>query len=62
VLPANEKTGLFLPDQSYWNAGAKGKIAFSRFFGGILVVAAPIDGNLISRQPAFTAGLYFKWD
>lgn len=62
VLPAIEKTGLFLPGQSYWNAGAKGKIAFSRFFGGILVVTTPIDGNLIPRQPALTAGLYFKWD
>ncbi|HPI05064.1 MAG TPA: hypothetical protein PLM41_01710 [Saprospiraceae bacterium] len=62
VPPANERTGLFLPRQSYWNAGAKGMLAFGRFFGGIVVITAPIDGNLISRQPAFTAGLYFKWD
>ena len=62
VSPANIKTGLFLPDQSYWAFGGKGILAFSRFFGGILTVAGAFDGDLVPIQPAYSAGLYFKWD
>lgn len=62
VPPANEKTGLYLPDQSYWMLGGKGIFAFNRFFGAHLSVARPLGGDLIFRQTVFAAGLYFKWD
>ena len=62
VPPANEKTALFLPRQGFWNAGAKGMIAFGRFFGSVISVSVPVDGDLNARQPAYTAGVYFRWD
>ncbi len=58
----NEKTGLFLPNQSYWAFGGKGIFSFNRFFGGILTAAGAFDGDLVPSRPAYSAGIYFKWD
>jgi|GEM_PF-238006 len=62
VSPVNIKTGLFLPDQSYWAFGGKGIFAFNRFSGGMLTAAGAFNGDLVPNQPAYSAGLYFKWD
>lgn len=62
ISPNNAKTGLFLPNQSYWAFGGKGIVAFNRFFGGILTAAGAFNGDLVPSQPAYSAGFYFKWD
>lgn len=62
VPPANEITGLFLPNPSYWSFGVKGIYEFNRFWGVVATGAGAFQGDLVPQQPAFSLGAYFKWD
>lgn len=58
----NEATRLFVNNQGYGSIGLKTLISLNRFWGLSASAAGAAWGRNVPAQPAFSAGVYFKWD
>lgn len=58
----NQTTRLFVNNQGYGSMGLKTLIGFNRFWGLSAAAAGAAWGRNVPAQPAFSAGVYFKWD
>mgnify|MGYP007130727774 CR=1 FL=1 len=55
-------TGLYENDQGWLSLGLKTLIECHRFWGVNLSAAGAAWGQYVPQRPAFSAGLYFKWE
>lgn len=63
LLPLkNRLTALFINDQEWISAGAKGTLILNRFVGLRLSASRALDGEWVPRRMSFGLGFYFKWD
>jgi len=62
-IPAQDiLTGLYINDQQWWSVGFKTLVAMHRFWGISASGTGALWGQYVPEQPAFSLGLYFKWD
>ena len=62
-LPSNNLlTGLYVNNQGYQSIGIKTLMPFGRFWGVSASAAGALSGQNVPRKPAFSAGIWFKWD
>ncbi len=63
ILPgANSFTRLYVHNQGYLSIGFKSQVELHRFYGVALSAAGAAWGRNVPAQPAYSAGLYFKWE
>lgn len=58
----NLLTHLYVNNQGYLSIGLKSQIELHRFYGIALSAAGAAWGRNVPAQPAFSAGIYFKWE
>jgi hypothetical protein len=60
--PANLLTGLYVNHQGYHSIGLKTMMPLGRFLGFMASAAGAASGQNVPRKPAFSAGIWFKWE
>lgn len=60
--PNNELTRIYVNNQGFGSIGVKTLVAFNRFWGLTASAAGAAWGRNVPAQPAFSGGVYFKWD